>query len=100
MAKTTGMYVRLDPALKEQAESVLSQLGLPMSNAIDLFLKQVVLQQGLPFQVRLPYKPLCWEAMTVEERNAALEEGYQQAIRGEGIPADQAFDEIERELGL
>ncbi len=100
MAKTSGLYVRLEPGLKEQAEAVLSQLGLPMSNAIDLFLKQVVLQQGLPFPVRLPYAPLCWDAMTEAERNAALEESYQQSLRGEGIPAEQVFEELEREFGL
>ena len=38
----------IDPELKNQAESVLGQLGIPMSNAIGLFLRQVVLQQGIP----------------------------------------------------
>ena len=37
MVKTTNIYVRLDPGLKEQAESVLGQLGIPVSNAVNIF---------------------------------------------------------------
>ena len=42
MAKTTNLSVRLEPGLKEQAESVLGQLGIPVSNAVNIFLKQFV----------------------------------------------------------
>ena len=34
MAKTTNLYVRVEPELKEQAESILEQLGIPLSNAV------------------------------------------------------------------
>ena len=43
MAKTTNLYVRVEPELKEQAEAVLEQLGIPVSNVINIFLKQVVM---------------------------------------------------------
>jgi len=49
MAKTANLYTRIDPELKEQAEHILNSLGLPPSSAITMFYKQVVLQQGLPF---------------------------------------------------
>ena len=39
---------------KEQAESILSTLGIPASNAINMFYKQIILQRGLPFEVKLP----------------------------------------------
>ena len=54
MAKTTNIYVRLEPGLKEEAEAILAQLGIPVSNAVNIFLKQVVMQRGLPFDVKLP----------------------------------------------
>jgi hypothetical protein len=38
--------------------------------------------------------------MTADELNQALEVGYRQAMSGQDIPVDDAFDEIERELGL
>ncbi len=46
MAKDANVFARVDSAVKEEAEGVLSRLGLPMSNAINLFLNQVILRQG------------------------------------------------------
>ena len=54
MSKTSSVFARVEPEIKEQAEQVLDQLGIPMSNAIGLFLNQVVLQRGIPFEVKLP----------------------------------------------
>jgi DNA-damage-inducible protein J len=54
MAKTDSMYMRIEPALKENAEEILSQLGMTPNEAINIFLKQVVLHKGLPFAVRVP----------------------------------------------
>lgn len=45
MAKSASVYARIDPVLKEQAESILSALGIPTSNAIDMFFKQIVLKR-------------------------------------------------------
>lgn len=57
MAKTATITARIDPNLKEHAESVFKELGLTTSQAIALFYKQVELQQGLPFEVRLVGPP-------------------------------------------
>ena len=65
MAKTANLYTRIDPELKEQAEYILNSLGLPPSSAITMFYKQVVLQQGFPFDVKLGYsKPLDISSMS------------------------------------
>ena len=53
MARTSSIYARVEPELKEQAELVLDQLGIPMSNAVGMFLRQVVLQRGIPFDMKL-----------------------------------------------
>ena len=53
MAKDANVFARVDASLKEEAEGILSQLGMPMSNAINVFLNQVVLRRGLPFEVTL-----------------------------------------------
>ena len=52
----TNLNVRTDAALKGEATEILSGLGLNLSSAINLFLKQVVLTKGLPFEVRLDSK--------------------------------------------
>ena len=37
MSKTASIYARVEPEIKEQAEMVLDKLGIPMSNAINIF---------------------------------------------------------------
>ena len=54
MAKTAVISARIDPELKDNAEQILEQLGLNISQAITLFFKQVELQRGLPFAVKIP----------------------------------------------
>jgi DNA-damage-inducible protein J len=54
MAKTDTIRDRVDAALKVQAEAVLKELGLTASDAIRLFYKQVALQKGLPFEIKIP----------------------------------------------
>ena len=54
MAKSQTLSVRISPELKENTEKIFSELGLTYSQAINLFLHQVELIQGLPFSVRLP----------------------------------------------
>ncbi|MDR0356197.1 MAG: type II toxin-antitoxin system RelB/DinJ family antitoxin [Deltaproteobacteria bacterium] len=50
------MNMRIDADLKKEAESVLRELGLTMSAAINIFLKQIVMRGGLPFAVTLPQR--------------------------------------------
>ena len=54
MAKTATIRARIEPELKLQAEELFAQLGLSVTQAITLFYKQVTLQKGLPFAVRIP----------------------------------------------
>jgi DNA-damage-inducible protein J len=54
MSKTATITVRLDPKVKEDAQAVFHQLGLTTTQAISLFLGQVSLQKGLPFELRIP----------------------------------------------
>jgi uncharacterized protein len=52
--KTGYINTRVTPALKAEAESVLERLGVSTTEAVTMFLSQIVLQQGLPFKVRIP----------------------------------------------
>lgn len=76
MAKSENIFVRVEPQVKEQAEAVLDQLGIPMSNAVGMFLHQVVLQKGIPFEIKIPNsKPLVLNSLSDEEFNAIIENG-------------------------
>ena len=46
--------IRMDADTKKAATELLNDLGLDLSSAVNIFLKQVVLQGGLPFQVKYP----------------------------------------------
>ena len=54
LLKTTDVRCRIDEDLKARATEVLSACGLSISDAMRLFLRQVVVTQGLPFDVRVP----------------------------------------------
>ena len=54
MAKTESVYTRIEPKLKIEVEKTLSRLGLSTSEAINIFLNQVVMHKGLPFEVKVP----------------------------------------------
>lgn len=54
LLKTTDVRCRIDEDLKVSATAVLNACGLSLSDAMRLFLRQVVAVQGLPFEVRVP----------------------------------------------
>ena len=54
MGKTATVRVRIQPRLKERAETIFHRLGINASQAIALFYKQVELRDGLPFDVAIP----------------------------------------------
>jgi DNA-damage-inducible protein J len=56
MNKAATINARIEPALKMQAEKILHQVGLSSAEAIRIFYSQVCLQNGLPFDVKIPNK--------------------------------------------
>lgn len=66
---TVPTQIRIDENLKKQAVELFSQLGLDMSSAVNIFLKQAVLRGGIPFSIELPqYKHEVVEAMEEAKR--------------------------------
>ena len=100
MAKSANLYARIEPDLKEQAENILTALGISASNAITMFYKQIILQNGLPFEVKLPEHPLDVSRMTATQLDAELEKGYADAKAGRTIPMEQAFANVRKEFGV
>lgn len=54
MAKSAMTHARLTPEVKEKAEEILKQLGISISSAYELFYRQIIIHNGLPFDVRIP----------------------------------------------
>ena len=101
MARTSNIFARVEPEVKEQAELVLEQLGIPMSNAIGLFLRQVVLQRGIPFELKLPQsKPLSVSKLTEEQFNSEIEKGLADLTAGRVVSAESVTDRMRQDYGI
>lgn len=101
MAKTANLYARIEPEVKEQAESILSMLGVPASNAINMFYKQIILQKGLPFEVKMPQsKVVDMDQLTKTQLNQELEVGYEDYLNDRTKKADQVFSKIREDYSL
>lgn len=101
MAKSANLYARIEPDLKEQAEGILSALGIPASNAITMFYKQIVLQKGLPFDVKLPVSPpVDVSKLSQDQLHEELEKGYADMLSGNTRSAKAAFEDLRRDYGV
>ena len=100
MANTTNLNVRVDEDLKRQAEYIFTELGMSLSTATNLFLRSAVRYGGIPFDLKIPLKPLGLEAMNGADVDAKLEAGFASMRTGKGRVAKEVFDDLEREFGF
>lgn len=101
MPRTSNVFARVEPEVKEQAEAVLNQLGIPMSNAVGMFLRQVAMQKGIPFEMKLPQsKPLSYEILTKEQFDTEIGKGYDDIKAGRVISASELEAEMKKDYGV
>lgn len=100
MAKSANLYARIEPDVKNEAEAILGTLGIPASSAINMFYKQIILQGGLPFEVKLPKHPLSLETMTERELSAELQKGFDDLEAGRVKSGEAAFAELHRKYNI
>ena len=93
--RTANVFTRVDPETKQQAEAILDQLGIPMSNAIGMFLKQVVMQRGIPFEMKLPAPaPVAVDSLTKAQLDLELQKGMDDIAAGRVLSAETVEAEI------
>ncbi len=101
MSKTANVFTRVDPALKEQADRILDELGISMSTAMGMFLQQIVLQRGIPFDVKLPKaEPVALGNLSDEQFNALMEKALMSAANEKSIQFEKFDSDIRKELGI
>lgn len=101
MANTSVVYARIDTGLKENAESILSQLGITPSSAIQMLYSQIVLTKGMPFDLRLPSaKPVAIGGMTREQFDEEMMKGVESMRSGKTYTADEVDAELRKEFGI
>ncbi len=54
MAKTATIQTRVDPKIKKSAQNILNTLNISMSEAISMYLSQITLHKGIPFEIKIP----------------------------------------------
>jgi len=83
MRQTTS--IKLDKNIKQEAQKVFSELGLTLGEAVNLFLNQVRLHKGLPFEVKIP------NAKTLQ-----VMEEVEEGINLESITLEEHLEEIKQ----
>ncbi len=100
MASTSAVYARIDTNLKEKAEAILQQLGISPASLIQMTYSQVILNNGLPFEARIPNTATtAIGAMTREQLDAELKKGMDSFEQG-AFSADEVDRELAREFGI
>lgn len=89
MAKTETLHIRIEPSVKQKAEETLNELGLSIADAINVFLKQVILNDGIPFEIRKP------------KFNKETIEAIEDAKKGKNLSktfdsVDEMFEELDK----
>ena len=101
MARTANVFARVEPSVKEQAEEVLDELGIPMSNAVGMFLRQVVLQRGIPFDMKLPARaPFAYQTLSKEQFDAEIQKGMSDITAGRTTSSADVRAEMKRDFGV
>ena len=72
----TSMSIRLDSEVKEQAQQVFNSLGMDMTTAINIFLRQAIQYQGLPFDVRLDESRKLMEVLGDLDKNRNMRQSF------------------------
>lgn len=101
MANTSAVYARIDAGLKENAENILSQLGISPSSAIQMLYSQIVLTKGLPLNLYLPSaKPTAIGGMSRAQLDAELMKGVESLKVERSYTTDGVDAELAREFGI
>ena len=101
MANTSAVYARIDKELKENAEEILSKLGISPSSAIQMLYSQIVLRKGIPFDLRLPSgKSVAVGSMSREQLDAELMKGVESLKSGKSYTVDEIDAELKKDFGI
>ncbi len=92
-SKTANVNARILPEVKEQAEYILDQLGIPVSVLIDSLYRQIIMTNGIPYSLSVPAIPTR-DKMTASQFNTMMEYGLSQAKAGQGLDVEDAFHRI------
>ncbi len=93
--KSANVVARIEPAVKEQAEAILAEMGISASLGINMFYHQIIKVQGLPFTPTVKTsRQKSLEEMSEEEFDKRMATGLSQAQADMGSPVADTFERL------
>lgn len=99
MAKTETLHIRVSEDVKTNAEEILNRLGISISEAVNMFLCQVDLTGGLPFEVKLPI-PERLIVKDMEDFLKKIREAEKDIGESRTYEAKETFDRLRKKYGV
>ena len=99
-AKTANVLARVEPDVKEKAEAIMAQLGIPASVVINMLYKQIIMTKSIPFSLSIPTEPIARDEMSQKKFDEMMSIGLAQAKNGESTPAEEVFKNLVEEIDL
>ena len=93
--KTANVNSRMKLDIKQQAEDILDRLGIPRSVAIDMYYRQIIAHNGIPFSLTLPTTVPARDEMTTAQFNQMMATGLRQAKEDDSFDVGEVFAELE-----
>ncbi|MFB6468532.1 type II toxin-antitoxin system RelB/DinJ family antitoxin [Cytobacillus sp. Hz8] len=97
-AKTANILARVEPEIKEKAEAIMAQLGVPASVVINMLYKQIIMTKSIPFSLSIPTVPIALDEMDAAQFDAMMQAGFEDAKANHSRPAADVFADLRREL--
>ena len=98
MAKTANVIARVEPEVKEEAENILNQIGIPSSVVINMLYKQIIYTRGIPFPLTLNHDLVVREDMNDSEFDSMIGAGLSQAKAGQGRPVADVSKDLKKKI--
>lgn len=95
MAKTATFNIRINPAIKKNAEDILSQFGITATDAFNMLLHKIIMDGGLPFDLRQPRYNAETEA-AIKEGKRLAEDVATGKVKGRFANAAEMFEELKK----
>lgn len=99
-AKTANVLARVEPDVKEKAEAIMAQLGVPASVVINMLYKQIIMTKSIPFSLSIPAEPFARDEMSQRQFDEMMSTGLAQAKKGESTSAEGFFENLMKEVDL
>ena len=96
--KTASINSRIEEDVKSQAEAILSRLGISRATAIEMYYRQIILNNGIPFSLTVPPAVPVRSNMSNDDFNHMMSAGYKQAVKDESYDLDEVFQDQAKQL--